>query len=389
MNEEIIEQTSEQSIDQSKGARLFNSLFGKWFLHRLSAFFIWYWFLLRFLHLDLPGNLTFSFEYLLLPSAITTFLMIVFGQWARLFFYPFYVFTFPGLVLFLITRGIYRVVKFPLVAGKFAFSSRTILLSILVLLAVLPISIYASNAKTAATAALIAHLFIFFLFLQVFRLASNPYKPLTGILQFLSSTGSSWVETSFIKPGLTKDGQTRQTAITFSEWIIKGIDRIYPESDYADRGIAGFARAGVVPFAMAVFIIIFILIAVSFAIVHMKLELAWGPQISGLGSSPSLWDYFYTSLLIEATAIPNQISPITILGQILILWNLLSGILLLTLLLAMFTTSVGIHGESSVEEIGLILSSERERYSSWLETIKLANSSDENIIGDEFTDKSH
>jgi hypothetical protein len=67
-------------------------------------------------------------------------------------------------------------------------------------------------------------------------------------------------------------------------------------------------------------------------------------------------------------------------GQILVIWNVLSGVLLLTLLIALFTTSVGMRADKAVSTISGHLDTERERYSGWLKTLQSAPKSPAVVI---------
>lgn len=103
----------------------------------------------------------------------------------------------------------------------------------------------------------------------------------------------------------------------------------------------------------------------SFSVALFHVERAWGPLIEGIGDPRTLFSYFYFSFLSQATAVPDGIRPLSVYGQIWILWVVMTGILLLTVLIALFTTSVGVHAESALSEVRTFSEDARRDLTLW------------------------
>jgi cell division protein FtsL len=359
-------------VEQSKSPKrkhasiIFDTWLGKWFIQRLTALLVWYWFLLRFLNQPLPFGLYLPREYLLIPAGAALLLMLVFGRWLRFFFYPFYVFFFPLLVLWALFRLFAKMVNIPIQAGHFARSGRLILVLLIVAFAAWLSAFTAESTSIQVVASLLAHSATFILFLYTFRWASNPYRPLTKAVEFFSQQGSELIGKSLVEPTLEDQVQFRTSAKFICEKILVAIDFLYPPESPRERGIAGFTYNQLVPTTIFSFIVIYAVLALSFAFTLDKIEKAWGQQFTGLGSNPTIGDYIYFTFLSQATAVPDGVYPLTTLGQVWLVWMVLTGILLLTLLIATFTTAVGVYSENAVETIGQTLAHEKQRYSEWL-----------------------
>lgn len=359
---------NEQSEESKKGrlSFIFDTWFGKWFIQRFPALLVWVWLILRFLNVPLPLAPHLPREWLLLPCAASALMMLVAGRGTRLGLYPFYIILFPFLAIFLIGRAFYRLFQIPFQTGRFLSSSRAAAIFLIVATIAWALSFALDNINGRAIASIVALSVTFLLLIQFFRWAANPYRPLTTAAEFFSTKITPWIEGQFIAPGRSGNGRQRQTAATYCEWILKGIDRIQPSDPTPEEGVTGFATARLVPLAISMFIVAYLILATSFAMVLLRSQDAWGPQIVGLGENPGFGDFLYFTLLAQATEVASSVVPTTSFGQVLIAWMVLTGILLLTLLIALFTTSIGVHGESAIETLRNQITLERERYTEWL-----------------------
>jgi hypothetical protein len=355
----------------ARGRVIFDTWFGKWIIQRGTAFLVWFWFLLRFLGRPLPLIPFYPREVLLVPSALAIILMILSARWFRIMFYPFYVFFFPVIPIWLLGAGIVRVVRLPLRAGRLALSGRAVIILCLIVIVAWPISIGVDTPPAAAAIlSFVAHSATFFLVLQLFRWASSPYGPLTAPLEFFAAKVTPFMKKSFIDPGFENEGQPRQSATLYCEWILKAIDKLQPPGPLLESGLTAFAYTKLVPIAIGSFLSAFLAMAISFAALFRSLENAWPHQLQGLTASNSFGDFLYFTILCEATSPPNEIIPLTPLARLITIWNVLAGVLLLTLLLALFTTSMGLHGETPLAKIAAILKGEKAKYSEWLTSLK-------------------
>jgi len=370
---------SAEAARKGHGGFLFDNWFGKWVLQRLTGFCVWLWFFIRFFDLRVPFAPSLSREWLLLPAACNLILIVLFRRWVRLLAYPFYVLFFPLTAIVLISRPLFSILTLPVQAGRFMSSARALILVTVICIGGWVLAVSPGYPATQAIAALVAHSATFLLFMSVFRWASNPYKPFIAPLEFFSSKGASFFEKNIVRPTL-ETGAQRDTYVTWCKWILKFIDWIYPSDAPLEKGVTGFAFGSIVTVGVSVFIVVYVVLALSFAFTMLRVESAWGPQLSGIGASRTLFDYLYVTLLSEATAVPSGVVPLTLMGQILVIWNVLSGVLLLTLLIALFTTSVGMRADKAVSTISGHLDTERERYSGWLKTLQSAPKSPAVVI---------
>lgn len=219
-----------------------------------------------------------------------------------------------------------------------------------------------------AIAAAVAHAALFLLFGQAFKLAANPFRPLTDIVHFMVTRGAGFINRTYLTPALTGKVDSKDTAAGAVETPLKVIDFLTPDNNLIDRGISGFARRGLIPSFAVIFSGVYALLATSFSTALLMIEKAWGPQFEGITQTGNFFDYFYFSLLSQATAIPSGVHPITVFGKIWMVWIVLTGLLILAVLLTFIATTVGMQREQ-VNNINILLSQQRDILLNWEKTL--------------------
>lgn len=345
-----------ESGTQSKTVKHRLSVFFRdWFLYRMPASLTWYWLILRFSNRGLPFHSPIDRDYLVIPFLTAWVLLLLARKWWRVIFYLPYVVLFPVLVLLTLAWLVYRFFKstavVPVQAFRIARSGGAIFVTFMAVIAGWTITLLGARPSTRAAAALAAHVSTYLLFLQGFRWASNPYRPLLAVLEFLSEKGRKVLETTLIQPGMKDAGEKRKTAIEACDWCIKALDRLYQAKAPLRQGLMAFTYGNLLPSFIYGFVFVYCTLALSFSVCLRQVELAWGPILSGIGNPPTKLSYFYFSFLTQATAVPNDVRPLSAYGQLWILWLVTTGILLLTILIALFTTSLGVHGGNALTEV--------------------------------------
>lgn len=363
---------------------VFDTWIGKWLIHRMPAAVAWYWFILRFLNRPFPFGLQLSREYLLILPLVAWLIIVLFGRWLRFVLYPLYIFFFPILVAWFAFRLMAKIIGIPVQATRFARSGRLVFLLLVIVISGWSVTLAVDNSHTRAIASISAHTAIYVLFLQSFRWAANPYRPIIRFFGFVSDKGNAFIKGVFIEPAIETEGQSREVALNVCNWILKAVDFLYPDEAPLEKGITGFTRSHLVPVSIFGFVLLYAVLASSFSLSLYEIERAWGPQIIGLADSPSIAHYFYFSFLSQATAVPDNIAPVSLFGQVWMVWIVMTGMLLLTVLIAMFTTSVGIHGEDALSNVKDALELERKRFLEWKELLSQNEVETGSVIDGEF-----
>jgi hypothetical protein len=337
------------------------------------------WFIFRFLNVPLPFFPQYPREILLIPLVIAILLIVLSQRWARLLFYPIYALFSPLIAAYYLGKWGYSIIKIPFQATQLLASTRTAIILVAISLISWLLSFRLIDLEARAIISIFAHVSTFLLLIQLFRWASNPFRPLLALVELFSKKFSPFYEKYSIKPARNSGSTDKKNIENQLGYILKGFDFIQPSNMEHDKGIIGFATAGLVPFGISIFITIYFILAISYSVVLMNLQIAWGNQLLGLGEHPVFTDYLYFSILAQATVIPSPIAPITHLGQFLIIIPVITGILLLTLFIALFTTSIGIHGKTSINKLRNLISSERKRYLDWRKELQ-ENSIDQALV---------
>jgi membrane associated rhomboid family serine protease len=285
-------ESPQQPADASAGIEVKPSSFKDhlraWFLYRLPAALFWYWIILVAFGKELPAYITFERIYLVLPVGVAWVLLVLAHKWWRVLSYPFYALGFPLWMFFILC--IWLFVTFRKTIKHFRFirvvtSGAMIFLLFITIVIGWLVALFAYIPNTRATAALVAHTAIYLLFLQSFRWAANPFRPLLAFVRFLSVRGRKILEDVYINPGLTGTGSTRETAIKTCDWCLKMLDKFYASKEPLNRGVTSFTHRTVLPAFIYGFIFLYLLLATSFSLTLYEIERAWSPLFTGLGAN--------------------------------------------------------------------------------------------------------
>lgn len=223
---------------------------------------------------------------------------------------------------------------------------------------------YTGNEKGPALT-LTAHIITYLLFLQSFRWAANPYKPVIAALDWISKSGAKIIHKLLIEPNLKKKLNDRAAAYATCQQFELGITKVYDPDSPLTHGITAITHGGLSAIFIGVFFSMYFMTALSFAFSLMALERGWGKIINGLAESPTWMDYLYFTFLSQATAIPDGVSPTGHAGQVWIVWMVSTGLLLLTGLITLFTSSAGTYIESSLDEVDELFGKMNQTLRTW------------------------
>lgn len=345
---------------------VFDTWFGKTFLYRISAFLVWYFIFIRIFDKNLPFNINNYYQkYLLIPALFSFILLIISWRIDRFLFYPIYIGFFPFALIWIIPKTIYRGIKFRKILKSWKFTAMLIFIIIVGWIIIFKIN----NLEISTYISLVTHSACYLLFLNSFNFASNPYKPIENFVKFFGGKASDFLDKIITKPITNPDSQINKqllnSAVTFYDFIINFIDKLSILENSSSEGLPGFTRKWFVSIFISIFLFLYGLLGISFSISLFWIERAWGTQINGLSSSGEFIDYIYFNFLSLLTAIPNNIQPITVFGKLWIVWIIISGVLLLTILLTMFTTTASMQSDSFINDTVVELKQIRDKYLGW------------------------
>ena len=325
----------------------------KWVVYRLFAALVWCAIILTLSGRELPFGIPIDRIYLAVPFAVAWVAFVFAHRWLLALLYFPYLVLFPLLVLGGGCWWIFQLFRrVPMQVFRTIKSGPMIFVIFVAILISWTVTFVSGNASHRAVASLIALIGTYFLVIQSFRWASNPYRPLLAVVEFLSEKGRKAFEENYVKPGMTDVSQKRDFAIKACDWALKALDRLYAAKAPLRQGFTAFTHRSLMPSFVMGFIGMYAILATSFSCALFRIERAWGPLIKGIpGDPPTLSSYFYFSFLSQATAVPDGIQPLSVYGQLWILWVVMTGILLLTILIALFTTSVGVHSENALLQV--------------------------------------
>lgn len=335
-----------------------------WFLYRIPTLLAWIWLILKLTGWLLP--LEYRIEsYLIYPYLICLLGLVLTGRWLLAIFYPFYFFLSPLLVVFLpiafIVRGFQessngasRLVSSVSKAVTFLRSFKAIIVLMLIAIMLWLATNFYIDTIYRPSFALAAHISTYLLFLQSFRWAANPYKPILHGLRFISKHGGTIIRTLFIDPNIKKKLEERKQSYQTCSTILSGLEKIHNPENPLTQGITSITHGRLSAIFTGFFFLMYLMVALSFSQALFEVERGWGKLISGLSEIPDRFTYFYFSFLSQATAIPDGVQALNHYGEIWLIWMVLTGLLLLTGLITLFTSAAGVYSDSTLEEIDTI-----------------------------------
>lgn len=332
--------------------RTLPSFLKKWVVYRLFAALAWCALILTLSGREVPFGLPIDRIYLAVPFVIAWIVFVFAHQWLKVLLYFPYLVAFPLLILCSLSWWLFQLFrKVPIQVFRTIKSGPMIFLIFVAIIVSWTVTFVSPSASHRATASLIALFGTYVLVIQSFRWASNPYRPLLALIEFASQK-RRLIEENYLKPGMTDVNQERDFVIKACNWCLNAVYRWYQARAPLRHGLTAFTQRSLLPSFVLGFIVMYAILASSFSCALFHIDQAWGPLIDGIpGSPPTLFSYFYFSFLSQATAVPDDIHPRSIYGQLWILWVVMTGILLLTIQIALFTTSVGVHGEHAMLQV--------------------------------------
>jgi hypothetical protein len=346
---EVPPQPPNSDEESSDKKHFLDSSFAKWVIYRVFTGLIWSAILLWILGISLPFNV--RLWYLAVPYLLVLIILLFGGKWIRLLRYVFYFLGFIFLVAFLGTSVALVILRIPSIIFRFLRSGRAILITLVIAIVCWTLASNSDDLAETAKFSLIAHVASYVLFLQTFRWASNPYKPILIFSDFIFAKGMWAIEKVYVPAGLKDPKTNRKTAIDICEKALKFLDKYSGTGGSINKYLSRISHTTMLPSFMLGFLLTYFLLALSFSISLNAIENGWGKVIEGLGSDPKLTTYLYFSLVSQATAVPDGVRPETGFGEFWITWLVLTGVLMFSFLITFFTTSLSMVGDSATNQI--------------------------------------
>lgn len=332
----------------------FDTPLRSWLVFRIPTALVWTWFcLLLWSGINGVFQPPLKRHLLLVPAAGSFILLLALRQWFTALGYLFYIPLFPATAAISGTIGladfvlIHRAAFAKMFRGAFSGLAMSVIL--LTDLTLWYSTWHVASPSIRARLALAAHLLTYFLFLQSFRWAANPFRPISTALAFLSKAIVRILRFAIIDPATRNPRSHKDNALRALTWF-RRVDAIYQAKAPLKSWLPFVTHGSLAPAFIGFFVIAYFLLALSFSLALEEIESAWGPIFEGLGPGTNHFTYFYFSLLSQATAVPEGIRPVSTFGQVWIIWLVMTGVLLLTSLITLFTTSMGIYAEQAMQD---------------------------------------
>lgn len=199
--------------------------------------------------------------------------------------------------------------------------------------------------------ALGAHIFTYLVFLHTFKWVTNPYQPFVRLSQLVEGFITRLVGGFFSADPAVQKNRNETNVTAFFESILTVLDSMFPDDRLRDETSTRDFQKSILPHFINGFIVIYLLLSVSFSLALQQVELTWGHLFSNISRTGRFFDYLYFSLLGLLSSLPGNIQPINDNGRLWFLWIIFTGLLLLTFMLGVFSTSFSMLGLNETGKI--------------------------------------
>jgi hypothetical protein len=180
---------------------------------------------------------------------------------------------------------------------------------------------------------------------------TNPYQPFVRLSQLVEGFVTRLVG-GFINADPAVQKNRNETNVTaFFESMLSVLDTMFPDDRLRDETSTRDFQKSILPHFINAFIVIYLLMSVSFSLSLQQVELTWGHLFSNISRTGRFFDYLYFSLLGLLSSLPGNIQPINDNGRLWFLWIIFTGLLLLTFMLGVFSTSFSMLGLNETGKI--------------------------------------
>lgn len=341
-------------------------VFEKWILFRIPAFLFWYW-LVSLIIKDFSGSyFQYADKYLLLSILVSEIILVFLKKWIKLFGLLLYVLAFPLLFPFilisLLSKVLTLVFKTPAYSLKTIFCDKTFVLNILLLTVFWLLLVKIENPLIESYLALSILITNLIFLAHLFYVAINPLYFLYIFQKVIWRISEPIICICIKKWGhlLFKDKSYKSYLETLDTAVTRVNDKTSNLLDKFNKH-----KLLLVPLIAFVFLLIFTYFAISIGVCAFKIGDFYGPLLNISEYTSSVFDFIYTTALLMLTILPNNVSPNGVLGQLFILFSVLHGIMIISLLLSGFFAMLSSDNNISKETFSKLIEEMNRDVEKW------------------------
>jgi len=323
----------------------------KYLVWRLPALLFCLWVYLRWQDLPVLYFPKFNRDFLVIPVIAAELIHILRRDKISVLFFPVYTVFYPLSFIFFVLYDISKLLLIPIRLFVIMKAEYTFYLCVFVSIIFWVVSAISKDQYSKGVFALGAHVFTYLVFLHVFKWVTNPYQPFVRLSQLAEGFVGKLVNGLLSDDPVFQKNRSEKSAIAFLETILSLINAFIPKESLSSESVTHNFQKSILPYFINGFIVIYLMLAVSFSVALQQIELTWGRLFINISHSGRFFDYLYFSLLAQISMLTNNVQPIGDTGRLWLLWIILTGLLLLTFMLGVFTTSFSMLGRNEMGAI--------------------------------------
>jgi len=318
---------------------------------RVPAFLFCLWVVLRWQDIPLSYFPKFNRDLLVIPAILAELYHILRRDKFSVVGFPAYIAVFPVSAVFFLLYDLTRLLMIPIRLFVILKAEYTFYLCVFISAVFWLVSFLSKDQYSRGVFALGAHVFTYLVFLHTFKWVTNPYQPFVRLSQLVEGFVTRLVG-GFINADPAVQKNRNETNVTaFFESMLSVLDTMFPDDRLRDETSTRDFQKSILPHFINAFIVIYLLMSVSFSLSLQQVELTWGHLFSNISRTGRFFDYLYFSLLGLLSSLPGNIQPINDNGRLWFLWIIFTGLLLLTFMLGVFSTSFSMLGLNETGKI--------------------------------------
>jgi hypothetical protein len=360
MSEKSVSTNPINSISQRSIGEGILYYLNKYLVWRLPALLFCVWVYLRWQDIPVPFFPKFNRDFLVIPVILAELFHILRRDKISVLFFPVYTVFYPVSFIFFVLYDITKILLIPIRLFVIMKAEYTFYLCVFVSVIFWVISAISRDQYSKGVFALGAHVFTYLVFLHTFKWVTNPYQPFVRVSQIVERFLGRLVNSFFNDDPVFQKNRNEKSAIAFLESIQSLLNAFVPQENLSNESVTHNFQKSILPYFINGFIVLYLGLAVSFSVALQQVELTWGRLFINISRTGRFFDYLYFSMLAQISMLTNNVQPISDTGRLWLLWIILTGLLLLTFMLGVFTTSFSMLGKNEIAAIECNLLAARE-----------------------------
>ena len=360
-------------------------------LWRFSGILLWLWFIDSIMY-KLHNQALFNLpNYLLYLLLIVPIYCIFTKDSGKIILYPFYLFIFPFLGIYLIAKLFYYICKIinkivkAVTRGIDLFSCTTAAILFFILFLINQVFIITNDTiNLQIIFALLSLIFLFFLMISIIRWVHDPYRPLKNLQEIIINMGKKLSESYYktsIEPVIEKKNskKIKQNINSINSFI----DQIHKVKSKLNLQINIPMKKRITGYSTIVFFLFLLIVLFGYAGSIMCLNRlaaenkfpylltvyndsgSFNALFNTLPTNASYFDCVFQSFSIMTISQDFTLNNISNIGKILILLEIFTTIFVFTQLLSVFSTTIGMSDDVKILSTNDIFDKILKRLEAW------------------------